>query len=157
MKRLIYAATLTLTLTLLVEVAYADAGAREHQRATQIIHSGAHPNVRNTPNATYHFELHIGGNALSQLEIDLPDEIDIPKEIEIADRSGDRIDATVSIDKQKAAIAFTQPISPGTILSVSLKGIEIPKYPRIWLYPIYGRFVGMTAKIPLGTVRIQTY
>lgn len=157
MKRLIYAATLTLTLTSLVGAAYADEVSREHPRATQIIHSGAHPNARRTPNATYHFELHVGSNALSQLEIDLPDQIDIPKQIEVTDRSGERIEATVSIDDRKAAIAFTRPISPGTILSVSLQGIEIPKYPNVWLYPIYGRFVGQTAQIPLGTVRIQTY
>ncbi|MBW4623848.1 MAG: DUF2808 domain-containing protein [Cyanosarcina radialis HA8281-LM2] len=157
MKRLIYSATLALTMTSLVGVAYADEGAREYQRATQIIHSGAHPNVRKTPNATYHFELHVGVNALSELAIDLPDGIDVPKQIEVTDRSGERIDTTVSFNNNKAAIAFARPISPGTIVSVSLKGIEIPKYPRVWLYPIYGRFVGLTAQIPLGTVRIQTY
>ncbi|MBW4623367.1 MAG: DUF2808 domain-containing protein [Cyanosarcina radialis HA8281-LM2] len=157
MKRLIYAATLTLTLTSLVGAAYADEVSREHPRATQIIHSGAHPNSQKTPNATYHFELHVGGNALSQLEIDLPDGIDVPKQIEVTDRSGERIDATVSIDNQKAAIAFARPISPGTILSVSLQGIEIPQSRGVWHYPIYGRFVGLTAPIPLGTVRIQTY
>ncbi|MBW4623044.1 MAG: DUF2808 domain-containing protein [Cyanosarcina radialis HA8281-LM2] len=157
MKPLIYAATLALTLTSLVGVASADEGPRAYQKATHISHSGAHPNVVGTPNATYHFELHVAGNPLAQLEIDLPDEIDIPKQIEVTDLAGDRIDITFTVKNNKAAIAFARPISSGTIVSISMKGIEIPKYPRVWLYPIYGKFVGMTASIPLGTVRIQTY
>lgn len=44
MKRLLYAATLTLALTSLVPAARADDSPSDYQKATLLVHSGAHPN-----------------------------------------------------------------------------------------------------------------
>jgi hypothetical protein len=155
MKRIIYLATFTLALNSIIPAAYADEG---YGRGTHLVHTGAHPNVVGTPNATHHFELHVAGNSLSQLQIDLPYGVTVPKSVEIKDRSGAKIDNTVSTNNRKVTIAFAQPVAPGNILSVSMEGIEVSKLiDRVLLYPIYGKFVGLTADIRLGTVRIQTY
>jgi len=158
MKRLIYAATLTLALTSLTPAARADESPREYPKATHLVHSGAHPNSVRTPNATHHFKLYVEGKALSQLSIDLPEGISISRGIEVTDQSGKKVDETVSINDRKATIAFAQPVSPGTLISIEMKGISTSDYlGRTWLYPVYGKDVGMTVEIPLGTVRIQTY
>ena len=158
MKRLLYAATLTLALTSLVSAARADESPREYQKATHLVHSGAHPNSVRTPNTTHHFKLYVEGNALSQLSIDLPEGISINRGIEVTDQAGKKVDETVSINDRKATIAFAQPVSPGTMLSIEMKGIKTSDYlGRTWFYPIYGKDVGMTVEIPLGTARIQTY
>lgn len=158
MKRLLFAATLTLALTSLTPAARADESPREYSKATQLVHSGAHPNSVRTPNATHHFMLSVAGNALSQLLIDLPKGISVRRGIEVTDQSGKKVDETVSINDRKATIAFAQPVSPGTRLSVEMNGIRTSDYlGRTWLYRVYGKDVGMTIEIPLGTARIQTY
>ncbi|HEY9601997.1 MAG TPA: DUF2808 domain-containing protein [Allocoleopsis sp.] len=158
MKRLLYAATLTLVLTSNVPAVRADDSPREYQKTTLLVHSGAHPNNARVPNATHHFKLYVAGNALSQLSIDLPEGISVRRGIEVTDQSGKKVDETVSINDRKATIAFAQPVPPGTLLSVEMKGIRTSDYlGRTWLYRVYGKDVGMTGEIPLGTARIQTY
>lgn len=158
MKRLIYATTLTLALTSLVPAAYADVGPREYQKATHFVHSGAHPTNARAANATHHFELHVADQPLSQLSIDLPNGLRISQGIEVTDQSGKKIDATVSIKDQKATIAFAQPVSPGTLLSIEMKGVRTHDLlGRNWLYQVYARNVGLTADFPLGPAQITTY
>jgi hypothetical protein len=158
MKRLLYAATLTLALTSLVPAVRADESPGEYQKATHLVHSGAHPNNARIPNATHHFKLEVAGNALSQLSIDLPEGIRVIRGIEVTDQSGKKVEEIVSIKDRKATIAFAQPVPPGTLLSVEIKGIKTSGYlGRTWLYRIYGKDVGFTAEFPLGTARIQTY
>lgn len=158
MKRLLYAATLTLVLTSLVPAVRADESLREYPKATHLVHSGAHPNNPRVPNATHHFKLYVAGKALSQLSIDLPEGIRFSRGIEVTDQAGKKVDETVSINDRKATIAFAQPVSPGTLLSIEMKGITTSDYlGHTWLYRVYGKDVGMTVEIPLGTAQIQTY
>lgn len=156
MRRIIYLATFTLALNSLIPVAYADEG---YERGTHLVRTGSvHPNLVGIPDVTHYFELHIQGNSLSQLEIDIPKSITIPKSIEIKDGSGAKIDNIVSINNRKVTITFAQPVVPGNILSISMEGIKVPRLINpILLYPIYGRFAGLNADIRLGTVRIQTH
>ncbi len=158
MKRLLSAATLTLALVSVISAARADESPREYPKTTHLVHSGAHPNSVRTPNAIHHFKLSVEGNALSQLSIDLPEGIRVSQGIEVTDQAGKKVDETVSINDRKVTVAFAQPVSPGTLLSVEMKGIRTSDYlGRAWLYPIYGEDVGMRVEIPLGTASIQTY
>ncbi|MEH2423223.1 MAG: DUF2808 domain-containing protein [Nostoc sp.] len=52
---------------------------------------------------------------------------------------------------------FSQPVTPGTTLTVSLKGIENPGEAQTLVYSVSFRGVGMTTGIPLRSVIIQTY
>jgi hypothetical protein len=157
MKTLIYAAAFMLAITPSVPAALAG-GALRDAKAPHLVHSGAHPNNARLPSATHHFEVHLQGKDLSQLSVDLPEGIKVKRGIEVTDQSGKKLDATVSAHDRRVTIAFFQPVTSGTRLSVSLKGVEtLYLQRRIWLYPVYGRSVDMNADMRLGIARIQTY
>lgn len=156
MKKLIFAAVFTLLLASSIPAA----GAEElggDINTPHLIHSSGHPTGALTP--VHHFELQIAGGALSQLSIELPEGLSLREGIAVTDdRSGQTIDATVSVTGRKHTISFSQPVPSGTVLSIFLNGVKTSDYlGRTWLYPISGRLVGMRAEIPLGTGRIQTY
>lgn len=158
MKILIGSAAIVLTLASSVFASDATIVLQENPRASLIVHSGAHPNGVHVLHATHHFDLYVGGEALSQLLIDLPEGIWVSEGIAVTNQSGQKVAATVSIKDTRATIAFAQPVPAGTTLSIFMQGVETKDYlGRDWLYPIYGRSVGMSADIPLGTAQIQTY
>lgn len=158
MKRLIYTATIVLILTSLVPAAYADENFSAYQKVTHFVHSAAHPNNARIQNVTHHFDLHVKGTSLSEISIDIPNGICISQGIEVTDRSGKKVDTSVSLSARKATIAFTQPVAPDTILLIEMKGVKTPGYlGRAWNYLVYTRDVGMTTEIPMGTAEIRTY
>lgn len=120
-------------------------------------HSDAHQNSARVQGATHHFEYFVQKNALSELLIQIPDQIKISRGIEIQDQTGKMLDAKVSIDGKQALITFNQPIPPNTTISVKMRGILTPGYARTWQYKLYGKFAGINQEIPLGLARIQTY
>ncbi len=126
--------------------------------STQIVHSKAHLTIFRMLNASHHIELKIGCSALSQLEIDVPEGIDIPQRIEITERSGQKVNATVSVSDKKIMMTFAQPVPPQTTLSFLLKGIKTSDYvDRTWFYTLSGRNVGTSTYIPFGIAQIQSY
>jgi hypothetical protein len=151
LKRLIYATVSTLAFLASVPAIQAEDVASS-PRATQVIHSSAVPNNAGAPRATYHFELRVGGGSLSQITIDMPDEIAIG-EIEVKSQSGQKIDAT---NNKVATLTFAQPIAVGTTMDVYLRDVSTRwRYPKTWFFPISGSVGGVN--IPFGLARIQTY
>jgi hypothetical protein len=134
-------------------------GVLRDAKAPHLVHSDAHPNNARVPSATHHFEVHVQGRDLSQLSVDVPKGLKVSDRIVVTDQSGKKIDAAVSVNDRRVTIAFSQPVPTGTTLSVSMKGVrtQFPSRRRIWLYPVYGRSVGMTADVRIGLARIQTY
>jgi hypothetical protein len=155
MKKLIYAAAFTLAITSLAQAGWAD-GSVPDAKVPHFTHSGAHPNNARLQGSTHHFEVHVQGKALSQLSIDLPEDVSISRGIEVTDQSGQEVAAEVSINDRKATVAFSQPVAPDTTLSVKMRGITTPGYPETWLYQVYAKLVDVNAEIPLGSARIQT-
>lgn len=159
MKKLIYTATFTLAIAVSGIPAAQATGVPGDFKAPHVVHSGAHPNDAREQGATHHFELHVQGPALSQLLIDLPKRLRIKSSdnILVTDQLGEKVGATVSVNDRDATINFSQPVPPETTLSISIKGVRTPGYSNVWLYPIYGKSVGMRVGIPIGLIRIQTY
>lgn len=157
MKKLIYAAAFTLAIA--SSVPALAGGALRDAKAPHLVHSGAHPNNARVSSATHHFEVHVQGRDLSQLFVDVPEGIKVSDRIVVTNNSGKKIDATVSENDRRVTIAFSQPVPIGTTLSVSMKGVKtsFSLRGRTWLYPVSGRSVGMTADVPFGLARIQTY
>lgn len=165
MKTLIYATALTLAIpfgivllqTSSATPAYAG-GVLRDAKAPHLIHSNAHPNNARVQNATHHFQVHVHGGDLSQLSVDVPEGIRLGDRIVVTDESGNKVNAKTSIDDKRITIIFEQPVPNGTTLSVSMKGVSsrFLSRGRIWLYPIYGRSVGMTEDVRIGLARIQT-
>jgi hypothetical protein len=124
-------------------------------RTTQIVKSAAIPNNANTNRATYRIAMRVGGGSLSQVAIDIPDEISIG-EIEVKSESGQKIESTTSVNGHVATVVFAQPISPGTAIEVNLRDVSTRwRYPKTWFFPVTGNVGGVS--IPLGLARFQTY
>ncbi|MEA5625189.1 DUF2808 domain-containing protein [Nostoc sp. UHCC 0251] len=78
--------------------------------------------------ATHKFEVHVQGKPLAGLTINLPEGVKIDRGIEVKNQSGQKIPTTISINEQKATVAFSQPINPETKLSILMRGINTPMY-----------------------------
>jgi hypothetical protein len=154
LKRLIYVTVSTLIALTSVPAIQAE-DVSSSPRTTQVIHSSAVPNNAGAPRATYHFELRVGGGSLSQIAIDIPDEIAIG-EIEVKSQSVQKIDTTVSVNGKVTMLAFAQPIASGTTMDVYLRDVSTRwRYPKTWFFPVSGNVGGVN--IPFGLARIQTY
>jgi hypothetical protein len=160
MKTLLYATALTLAFIASVPAAQA-AGVLRNATVTHLVSSGAHPNSAHALTSTYYFTLHVAGKPLSQLSIDVPEDIKSTQGIEVQDSSGQILDTKLSWKNQMATITFAQPVSPENTLKVSLKEVQTSGFAKshstIWLLPVSGQSVGLNAEIPFGLVRIHTY
>lgn len=157
MKKLIALAIFSLATAYSIPSAFA--GGVIGTLTTHLVHDGAHPNEARALSVTHHFEVHVQGSELSQLIINLPEGIKVRRGIEVTDRSGQKIDTTVSINDGRATLTFAQPVSSETTLLVDIKGVQTPApgYARTWLYSVYGRSVGMTTDKRIGLAQIKTY
>lgn len=154
LKRSIYATVSALAVLTSVPAIQAE-DISPSPKSTQVIHSGAVPNNAGAPRATYHFEIRVGGGSLSQIAIDMPDEVAIG-EIEVKSQSGQKIDATVSVNGKMATLVFAQQIASGLTMDVYLRDVSTRwRYPKTWFFPISGSVGGVN--IPFGLARIQTY
>ncbi|BDI20847.1 hypothetical protein ANSO36C_66490 (plasmid) [Nostoc cf. commune SO-36] len=157
MKKLIYAVAFTLAFTSSVDAVFAS-GKLGDFSASHLMKSAAIPNTTYAIDATHKFEVHVQGKPLAGLTINLPEGVSIDKGIEVENQSGQKIPTTVSINEQKATVAFSQPIDPETKLSISMKGVNTTGYSdETWQYQVYAKKVGFTEEIPLGIAQIQTY
>jgi hypothetical protein len=155
MKKLIYTFAFTLVIASSVPTTWA-----KNPNDAQFSHLGnsaAVPNDARTLNATHKFDVHVQSKALSELAIDLPEGVSIDKGIEVENQLGQKIPTTVSINNRKATVAFSEPVAPGTSISIRMKGVNTPSYEKTWHYPVSVKKVDMKEEIPLGLARIQTY
>ncbi|MEH2047623.1 DUF2808 domain-containing protein [Nostoc sp.] len=158
MKKLIYTVAFTLVLASSVpSVSTAWAKNPNDAKFSHLGNSTAVPNNARTLNATHKFDVHVQGKALSELAIDLPEGVSIDKGIEVENKLGQKIPTTVSINNRKATVAFSEPVAPGTSISIRMKGVNTPGYEQTWHYPVSVKKVDMKEEIPLGLARIQTY
>lgn len=158
MKKLISLTTLTLLSIYSVPAAFAE-GVPGETSFSHLFHSNAHPNDARALSAMHHFKLHVQGSDLSQISIDLPEGVKIRRGVEVTDQSGKKLDADVSINDKKATVAFSRPVSPETILTVSMKGVQtpFPGYRKTWRYSVRGKNQNMKEDLLFGTAQIQTY
>ncbi len=152
MKRFSYAIALTLALTTAIPPA------QSHEAGVTHLHnSAALPNNAIAAFATYRVRLHVETKPLTQLSINLPEDLRVTEAVEITNQAGQRVDARVTVENGAFTIAFTQPVSPETLLQIDLNGVRTSDLVgRTWLLPIAMRNTNGTANIPLGFARIQT-
>jgi hypothetical protein len=135
-----------------------EVGARRTPRDSHayIVDSVAFPKTPRVNNATHRLKLQMQDRSLSQLDIQIPEEVRVTS-IQVSDREGQIIPMDFVIGDRNATISFRDPIPPHTYLRVDLKNVATPPFSNLWLYPIQGQLEGITDLIPLGTARIQTY
>jgi hypothetical protein len=157
MKKLLSTALLTLLAISLPLTAWAS-GKQGDGRGTHVFNSAAVPTNARVQGATHKFKVHVQDNPISELSIELPEDVSLSKDIEVTDRSGQKIDAQTSVNSGKATIAFAQPVSPNTVLTVNLRGVRTSSLDeQNFLYRVSGKPVNLTAEIPLGTAEVRTY
>ncbi|MDM9384574.1 DUF2808 domain-containing protein [Chlorogloeopsis sp. ULAP01] len=160
MKKLIYVGTFTLAIASLFSPAWAS-GKPGNFNASHLVKTAAYPNDTTAVDATHKFEVHVQGEPLAELRIDLPEGVRINDGIEVKNQSGEKVSTTVSINDGKATLAFSQPVKPETKLSVFMRGVNTPRYEpgytATWQYRVYAKKVGLNGEIPLGLAQIQTY
>jgi hypothetical protein len=158
MQRFIYTSALTVLLTSTILSTFAQAAPSQ---ASGIIHSAAYPNRVKVTSSTYHVGIQVAGSPLSEIRLVVPE--NKPGkfrigQIAIANGAGQPISANPSFNGKEVTIAFAQPVIAGTTIEIDLNGVRTSDLlGRTWLFPIYGRSVGSSQAIPLGTARIQTY
>ena len=156
MRKWIYIAAFSLAITSTVPAVFAT-GKPGDAKFSHLVDSAAYPDAASVRGATHEIEVHVHGENISELSIDLPEDVSIRKGIEVTNQSGKKIEANVSVNDRKATVVFSQPVAPETIVSIAMKGVDTPGYDKIWHYRVYAKKVGLTAEIPLGTARIHTY
>lgn len=155
MKNLIYAAAFTLVFASSVPATWAT-GRPSDARFSHLVDTAAYPNNASSLNAIHQFEVHVQGIAVSELSIDLPEGVSIHRGIEVTNQSGQEVAAEVSVNDRKATVVFFQPVPPGTVLSVSMRGVDTGGIDNTWQYRVNAKKVGLTTEISLGSARIQT-
>ncbi len=154
MKNLMYASAL-----MLVSVAFAPAaqaaGIAGDAKVPHIVSAtGSLNNGRFQPK-TYFLKLHVSGRALSVLTIDAPDQLRLSQQITVKDQAGKLLDTTVTMNGQKAEIAFAQPVTPDTTIQINLSNVRTSTNSPIWLFELESKLVGLNANIPLGVIRVD--
>lgn len=130
---------------------------QNNARRAYIVHSVAYPNTARVPSATYHFGLNVKDSALSQLLVNLPENLVSMQNVEVTDQVGRKIATTVSRDGQKVTIAFAQPVVPDTTLEVNFNGVKTFGTNKQYLLEVFGVNAGSNSAIPFGLAQIQTY
>lgn len=153
MKKLIYAATFTLMLASSIPAALAT-GIPGDSKSSHIVGSRAYPDYP-TYKAIHDFDVHIEGEAISELSIKLPNVQ--ARGVEVSYQSGDKIVATTSVKGSKATVVFSQPVPPGTVLTVSVQDV----YGSIsqadtYIYRVRAKKVGQNSESEVGTAYVRT-
>lgn len=104
--------------------------------------------------AFHDFEVHVEGEAISELSIQLPP-VRI-KGIEVSSQSGEKIEATTSVKGGKATIVFSKPVVAGTVLTISVLEVETSIYPHTYTYRVHAKKVGQSSQSQVGTANLQT-
>jgi hypothetical protein len=150
--------TTAVVLTLLVSVGSAYAAGTPGAKVPHLSRSVANPSNARVPFATYYVGIHVAGYSVSEMTVDLPEEWTVSKNITVRDKEGQKIDATVSIEENKAKLVFAQPVPPETDLGVAFKSVKTSTFvSKTWLLPISTKRADTGIEIPLGTAQINTY
>lgn len=156
-KPIIYTAAVGLFFTASMTSVQA-AGVLKDAKVPHLTTTAAIPSNPRVPFAKYRFGIHVSGYSLSQLTVNIPEQIQVSENITVTDQSGQRIESSTTFEGNKAIVTFTQPVVPDTNLKVTLNGVRTSTFSnQVWLFPIAWRGVEMTADIPLGMARIATY
>lgn len=104
-----------------------------------------------------HFvRLAVVGMSLNDLMIAIPNQMEQYDNIRVVNQDGREIPAKISTEKNRVAIVFNQPVSPGTYLEVLFTGVQMRgSGGETLFYGITAERTGIMGEIPVGTARVQ--
>jgi Protein of unknown function (DUF2808) len=154
MKRFICAASFVLAFAMAIPAA--QAAGPLGAKVPHLTSSGYNPNnQRHSYFGNYYIRIHVTGQMLAQLMIETPSDMQLSEVITITDQAGKPVNATVSLNAQKATIAFAQAVAPDTTLTIDLKKVRTPLDPPTWFIAVFSQLAELNGEIPLGLARIQ--
>lgn len=107
-------------------------------------------------NESHVIQVMVVGMSLEDLMISIPPEMAKFNRVQITDGAGKEIPAKITASKERVAIAFDQPVASGTLLQVSIVGVQTEReMGDILLYGVTAKRMGLQGEIPIGTARIQ--
>ncbi|MBF2014830.1 MAG: DUF2808 domain-containing protein [Rivularia sp. T60_A2020_040] len=110
-----------------------------------------------TPRHTLKIAISQQSNAVSQIMIEAPNNIVLDDNIDISNQSGEKINAEITIDdNKKATLTFSQPVSPGTNLTIEMNKVRKLRATRgEMLYRVFANFVNSNQAVPVGIARLR--
>lgn len=107
----------------------------------------------------YTFRINIprNSNAVSQLDITVPDVITITKNnrVEVANINGRKINTQVSVNGKNVLLNFPEPVTPSTDLEIDIKDVQQPTVGNGPVYRLSVKFVGSNVEVPIGVARFR--
>lgn len=158
MKRILFYTTATLTLAVSIGTSITQpvTAASNFARITNF--SEFPKNIRHWSTLRHTFKIAISeqSNAVSQIVIEAPDNIVPNDSIDISNQSKEKIKSTVNIDDKKATLTFSEPVAPGTKLTVEMNQVRKLRATRgEMLYKVYANYVNSNQTVPVGIARLR--
>jgi hypothetical protein len=155
MKPIICTTVIFLTLA---SFASAHANGALDSKVPHLSHSAANPSNARVPFSSYHVGIHVSGYPLSRLTVELPKAFTVSKDITVRDKTGQKIEAAISVEAGKAKFIFAQPVAPETRLELVFNAVKTStQVSHVWLLPVSGQRADTSTEIQLGTAEIRTY
>ena len=157
MKRILFSTAAILTLAVSTGTAIAQpTTASNFARITNF--SEFPKNIRHWSTLRHTFKIAISeqSNAVSQIVIEAPDNIVPNDSIDISNQSKEKIKSTVNIDDKKATLTFSEPVAPGTKLTVEMNQVRKLRATRgEMLYKVNANYVNSNQTVPVGIARLR--
>lgn len=163
MKSLIYGGLSALLLTtataaMAEPATRVQAQAALNETATAMVFNFTGPMITNsgTLNSTHFIRVAVIGMSLQNLMVSIPSQMERFDSVQVIDQSGKEVPSKINVSKERLAIAFDQPVAPGSYLQVEFKGVRMTTSGGgTLLYGITAQRTGLKGEIPVGTARIQ--
>lgn len=106
--------------------------------------------------STHFIRVAVIGMSLKTLMLSIPSQMEKYEAIRVMDQTGSLIPANVTADGKRVAIAFNQPVAPGSTVEVLFTGVQMRGGGGETLfYGVTAERVGLIGEIPVGTARVQ--
>lgn len=156
-KRLFYtAATFTLAVSIGTAIAQPTTAATNFARITNF--SEFPKGIRHWSILRHTLKIAISeqSNAVSKIIIEAPNNIVLRDNIDVSNQSGEKINASVAIDEKKAVLTFSEPVPPGTKLTIEMNKVRKLRATRgEMLYKVFVNFVDSKQTVPVGIARLR--
>lgn len=129
-----------------------------NETATAMVFKFTGPMITNsgTLNNTLFIRVAVIGMSLQDLMVSIPRQMERFNSVRVIDQSGKEVPSKINVSKERLAIAFDQPVAPGSYLQVEFTGVRMDSSGGdTLLYGITAQQTGLKGEIPVGTARIQ--
>jgi len=159
MKKTFMSAVVITCLTLALIPAGYTSARENHGKFPHIDSNGQFPPIRWQTNVRHTIQVHIPQNssAISQLHLEVPYGLTVKDDIQVSTKSGQKINITTSINGSKVVVSFSEPVTPGTKLTVELNNVKRTKVMIPYSYRLSATLVGSSTAIPIGVVYFRIY